>query len=62
MHTTPILQGRPVNRTTCGRLANQNRERSFWQSRMTVAGGRAEPVDLVDLRALARDVRRGPQQ
>jgi hypothetical protein len=30
---------------------------AFWQSRMTTAGHRADPPDLVDLEALARDVR-----
>lgn len=37
-----------------GRLAEENRERSFWQSR----AGLERPPVLTDLKALAREVRR----
>lgn len=39
----------------CGREAMQNRERSFWQSR----AGMERPPELVDLRALASEIRSG---
>lgn len=57
MNDQPMLYGRPVVNTGCGRLAMQTRERAFWQSRMTVAGGRAEPPELTDLEALARAIK-----
>lgn len=58
MNTRPMLYGKEIA-NTCGRAACQTGERAFWQSRMTTAGRRAEPVELVDLEQLARDVRRG---
>jgi hypothetical protein len=54
-----MLYGRELTNPGCGRLAMQTRERAFWQSRMTVAGGRAEPPELTDLEALARAIRAG---
>jgi hypothetical protein len=35
-----------------------NWERQFWQSRMTTAGDRADPIELVDIPTLAQQVRR----
>lgn len=43
----------------CGRVAMDNLNRYFWQSRMTRAGAPAPLPDLTDLEQLARDVRRG---
>lgn len=54
----PTINGNQVRNDGCGRLAMQTAERAFWQSRMTRAGRRASPPELVDLRQLASDVRR----
>lgn len=59
MNDTPMLYRRELTNPGCGLLAMQTRERAFWQSRMTVAGGRAEPPELTDLEALARAIRLG---
>lgn len=45
-----------ARRATCDR----NRERAFWQSRMTSAGKRADAPELADIHALARAVRARP--
>lgn len=58
MNPSPRLHGRELGPGTCGRTACENDARAFWQSRMTTAGARAEPLQLVDLHSLARDVRR----
>ena len=63
MNTSPMLHGRQLHTsgytvtTCCGRQAEVNRALSFWQSRMTRPGQRAEPLELVDLCALAHEVR-----
>lgn len=57
MNSAPMLYGRELTNPGCGRLAMQTRERAFWQSRMTVTGGRAEPPELTDLEALARAIK-----
>lgn len=57
MNTTPKKYGREVWNPGCGYKMIENDWMAFWQSRMTVAGHVAEPVHLVDLRSLARDVR-----
>lgn len=54
----PTLNGNQVRNDGCGRQALINDARAFWQSRMTTAGHRAPPPELVDLQQLARDVRR----
>ncbi len=54
----PTLGGDQVRNDGCGRTAMQTAERSFWQSRMTTAGNRAPWPQLVDLRAMALDIRR----
>lgn len=59
MNTIPMLRGQQVRNDGCGRQAVINTERAFWQSRMTTAGKRAEPIELADLRELARKVRGG---
>lgn len=59
MNTAPILHNKEVRNDGCGRLAVESAERSFWQSKATVAGQRAEPFDLVDIPSLARDIRKG---
>lgn len=59
MNCFPMLMGRQVRNDGCGKLANENRIRSFWQSRMTTAGDRAEPPQLTDITALAQQIRRG---
>jgi len=41
----------------CGRTGLQNDAMSFWQSRMTLAGQRAELPQLTDLRELAAKLR-----
>lgn len=56
------LFGQQVQRQDCGRTACENDAVAFWQSRMTTAGARAEPMRLTDLRQLARDVRRASPQ
>ena len=54
MNYYPMLNGRQVRNDGCGRLAEDNRARSFWQSRMTTTdNGPAEPPELTDIRALA---------
>lgn len=55
----PTLQGNQVQPTGCGRMAVDTLAIYWWQSRMSVAGERAEPPELVDLPALARQVRAG---
>lgn len=58
MDTEPMLYGQPIKRLpACGRDAETNRARAFWQSRMTTAGTRAPLPDLTDLVALAKAVR-----
>lgn len=52
----PVLKGKQVAQYSCGRQAEENRERSFWQSRMTTAGARAELPQLTNIRALAREL------
>lgn len=59
MNCFPMLMGQQVRNDGCGRLADENRIRSFWQSRMTAAGDRAEPPQLTDITALAQQIRRG---
>lgn len=58
MNYFPILMGQQVRNDGCGKLANENRIRSFWQSLMTLAGNRAEPPQLTDITALAQQIRR----
>ena len=58
MNTIPMLRGQQVRNNGCGRQALINVERAFWQSRMTKNGQRAEPIEVVDLRELARKLRR----
>ena len=41
-----------------GRIAMETTERAFWQSRMTRDGRAAPPVQLADLRQLAREIRK----
>lgn len=54
----PTVYGVQVQPSSCGRTANENRARAFWQSRMTTVGsGIAEPPPLVDIHALAEAVR-----
>lgn len=55
------LFGQQVQRQTCGRTACENDAVAFWQSRMTAAGARAEPMRLTNLRELAIAVRRAHQ-
>jgi hypothetical protein len=50
-------QSAPRNLGEGLRAHSNNRERSFWQSRMTRTGQRAEPIELTDIHALARAVR-----
>jgi hypothetical protein len=57
VNTTPTLHGIPQWHPGCGYMMLHNDAMAFWQSRMTTAGHRADPPDLVDLEALARDVR-----
>lgn len=57
MSSYPTLYGQQVQQQSCGHTALANLECSFWQSRMTVQGHRAEPVELVNLEQLARDIR-----
>lgn len=52
------FRGEQVQRQTCGRTACENDAIAFWQSRMTTPGARAEPIQLADLRELARSIRR----
>lgn len=54
----PQLRGIEVQARSCGRTACENDAIAFWQSRMTVAGGRADPIALADLRDLACRIRR----
>ena len=58
MNWYPMLMGQQIRNDGCGKLANENRIRSFWQSRMTAAGDRAEPPQLTDITALAQQIRR----
>lgn len=58
MNTTPVLQGRPVSRGTCGRVAVQNRARSGWASLLTKDGKLATVHDVTDLSELAHVIRR----
>lgn len=62
MNTTPRINANGVRAEItnpgCGRVAMDNVARAFWQSRMTLAGQRAEPIALVDLRQLAREIRK----
>lgn len=58
MNDEPMLYGQPARRLpNCGRDAETNRARYFWQSRMTTSGRRAPLPELVDLPALAKAVR-----
>lgn len=41
-----------------GLVAEQTRERAFWQSRATLAGRQSPPIELTDLPELARAVRK----
>ena len=43
--------------TTDGRIACENDELAFWQSRMTTMGNRADVPALTDLNELARGIR-----
>lgn len=43
---------------SCGRTAVETTERAFWQSRMTTAGARAEPLELTNITELAKRIRR----
>lgn len=53
------LNGIEVQPNTCGRLANENAERSFWQSRMTTTTEGVAPLpSLTDLDSLASYVRK----
>lgn len=58
MNTAPVLQGRPVARGSCGRLAVDNTVLASWLSKMTRAGSPARYSDLTDIPKLAREVRR----
>lgn len=63
MNTTPMLQGKPIRNNGSARTCNEeNRSIAFWQSRMTSAGNRAEPIQPTDVRALAIQVRKGWSQ
>jgi hypothetical protein len=57
-NTVNNKQSAPRNLGEGLRAHSNNRERSFWQSRMTRTGHRAEPIELADIHALARKVRR----
>lgn len=60
MNTTPMLRGQPIRNDAAARTCNEeNRAVAFWQSRMTKAGHRAEPIQPTDVRALAIKVRKG---
>lgn len=58
MNTFPMLRNQQVRNDGCGRMGMENRERYFWQSRMTIAGNRSEPFEITDITTLARDIRR----
>lgn len=61
VNTTARLnrQGRNVELTNygCGHIGMENHAIAFWQSRMTRNGEVAEPLQLTDIRALAKAVR-----
>lgn len=57
MNTAPVLQGRPVARGSCGRLAVDNTVLASWLSKMTRAGSPARYSDITDVRVLARQIR-----
>lgn len=59
MTTFPMLRNRQVRNDGDGRLANQYRERYFWQSRASGTNGRAELFELTDIPALAATIRKG---
>lgn len=59
MNTFPMFKGKQVRNDGCGRIGNENRERYFWQSRMTRAGDRAEPIEVVNIAELATSIRKG---
>lgn len=59
MNPAPCLYGVEIPRNTGdGFAACENHAMAFWQSRMTRAGERAEPIQLTDLTQLAKDIRR----
>jgi hypothetical protein len=53
----PTLLGVQLQRTGDGLEASLSDARAFWQSRMTSAGSRPEPPELIDPEALARSIR-----
>lgn len=57
MNPSPRLHGADITPPTDGILAMRNVEDAFWQSRMTLAGRRAELPNLVSLHDLARKIR-----
>lgn len=57
-----MLKGNQVRNDGCGRMGELNRARYFWQSRMTRAGDRAEPIEVVNIAELATSIRKGWQQ
>ena len=54
-----MFKGKQVRNDGCGRIGNENRERYFWQSRMTRAGDRTEPIEVVNIAELATSIRKG---
>lgn len=57
MITEPMLYGRPARPEGCGRTAVANTVLSFWQSRIAP---RHHDLQLADIPALAREIRRTP--
>ena len=51
----PTVNGQQIQPQSCGRLAIENRELAFWQSR--IASVSREPLRLVRIPELAAEVR-----
>lgn len=66
MNDTPFISYKGtvgfITNHGCGRIAMENRERYFWQSRACTDGQRAEAFEVVNIPKLAGAIRCAHQQ